>query len=86
MASSGFGPYHGQWHVDAPTKWIGAIPTLWVMTIVAFNNQQRKEAEMEWNGGEDGGGRRDDTASGGNDGNGDNDDSDGDSDSGNATT
>ena len=33
MASSGFGPYHGQWHVDAPTKCIGAIPTLWVMTI-----------------------------------------------------
>ena len=33
MASSGFGPYHGQWHVVAPTKWIGAIPALWVMTI-----------------------------------------------------
>ena len=33
MASSGFGPYHGQWHVDAPTKWIGTIPTLWVMMI-----------------------------------------------------
>jgi hypothetical protein len=31
MASSGFGPYHGQWHIDAPTKCIGAIPTLWVM-------------------------------------------------------
>ena len=29
MASSGFGPYHGQWHVDAPTMCIGAIPTPW---------------------------------------------------------
>ncbi len=33
MASSGFGPYHGQWHVGPPTKCIGAIPTLWVMMI-----------------------------------------------------
>ncbi len=27
MASSGFGPYHGQWHDEAPTKCIGTIPT-----------------------------------------------------------
>jgi hypothetical protein len=32
MASSGFGPYHGLWHDDAPTKCIGVIPTPWMMT------------------------------------------------------
>ncbi len=31
MASSGFGPYHGQWHDNAPTKCIGTIPTPWVI-------------------------------------------------------
>ena len=32
MATSGFGPYHGLWHDDAPTKRIGVIPTPWAMT------------------------------------------------------
>jgi hypothetical protein len=32
MATSGFGPYHGVWLDDAPTKHIGIIPTPWVMT------------------------------------------------------
>ena len=31
MASSGFGPYHGMWLDDAPTKHISIIPTPWVM-------------------------------------------------------
>ena len=34
MASSGFGPYHSMWHEDATSKWIGAIPTPWVMMFV----------------------------------------------------
>jgi hypothetical protein len=33
MALSGFGPYHGMWLEDTPTKGIDAIPTTWVMTI-----------------------------------------------------
>ena len=33
MVSSGFGPYHGLWLEDAPTKCIGVTPTPWVMTI-----------------------------------------------------
>jgi hypothetical protein len=33
MASSGFCPYHSMWHEDARSKWIGAIPTPWVMMI-----------------------------------------------------
>ncbi len=33
MASSGFGPYHGQWHDNAPSKCIGAIPTTWVKAL-----------------------------------------------------
>ncbi len=32
MAKSGFGPYHGLWLDDAPTKSIGVIPTPWIMT------------------------------------------------------
>jgi hypothetical protein len=32
MAKSGFGPYHGLWLDDAPTKRIGVIPTPWMMT------------------------------------------------------
>jgi hypothetical protein len=32
MAMSCFGPYHGLWHNDAPTKPIGIIPTPWMMT------------------------------------------------------
>jgi hypothetical protein len=32
MATSGFGPYHGLWLDDAPTKPIGVIPTPWKMT------------------------------------------------------
>lgn len=32
MAKSGFGPYHGLWLDDAPTKPIGVIPTPWMMT------------------------------------------------------
>jgi len=32
MAKSGFGPYHGLWLDDAPTKPIGIIPTPWMMT------------------------------------------------------
>jgi hypothetical protein len=31
MASSGFGPYNGPWHDDAPTKHIGIMPTPWTM-------------------------------------------------------
>ena len=27
MAPSGFGPYRGLWLEDAPTKYIGVIPT-----------------------------------------------------------
>jgi hypothetical protein len=27
IALSGFGPYHRIWREDAPSKWIGAIPT-----------------------------------------------------------
>ena len=34
MAKSGFGPYHGLWLDDAPTKRIGVIPTPWMMTRV----------------------------------------------------
>jgi hypothetical protein len=34
MAKSGFGPYHGPWLDDAPTKPIGIIPTPWMMTRV----------------------------------------------------
>ena len=34
MAKSGFGPYHGMWLDDAPTKHIGIIPTPWMMTRV----------------------------------------------------
>jgi hypothetical protein len=33
MASSGFCPYHSMWREDARSKWIGAIPTPWVMMI-----------------------------------------------------
>jgi hypothetical protein len=32
MAKSDFGPYHGLWLDDAPTKCIGVIPTPWMMT------------------------------------------------------
>jgi len=32
MATSGFGPYHGLWLDDAPTKCTGVIPTPWMMT------------------------------------------------------
>jgi len=32
MAMSGFGPYHGMWLDDTPTKHIGVISTLWAMT------------------------------------------------------
>jgi len=32
MAKSGFGPYHGLWLDDVPTKRIGVIPTPWMMT------------------------------------------------------
>jgi hypothetical protein len=32
MAMSGFGPYHGLWLDDTPTKRIGIIPTPWMMT------------------------------------------------------
>jgi hypothetical protein len=28
---SSFGPYHGLWHEDTPTKRIGIIPTPWTM-------------------------------------------------------
>jgi hypothetical protein len=31
MVWSGFGPYHGLWCEDAPTKHIGVIPTPWTM-------------------------------------------------------
>ncbi len=31
MASSVFGPYHGLWHDNAPTKCIGLMPTPWTM-------------------------------------------------------
>jgi hypothetical protein len=31
MASSGFGPHHGLWHDNAPTKRIGLMPTPWTM-------------------------------------------------------
>jgi hypothetical protein len=31
MAKSGFGPYHGLWLDDAPTRPIGIIPTPWMM-------------------------------------------------------
>ena len=31
IARSGFGPYHGLWLYDAPTKYIGIIPTQWTM-------------------------------------------------------
>ena len=34
MTLSGFGPYYGMWCEDAPSKWIGAIPTPWVMMFV----------------------------------------------------
>ena len=34
MGTSGFGPLHGLWLDDAPTKRIGIIPTPWVMTNV----------------------------------------------------
>jgi hypothetical protein len=34
MAPGGFGPYHGMWLEDTQTKCIGAIPTLWAMTLV----------------------------------------------------
>jgi hypothetical protein len=33
MAKNGFGPYHGLWLDDAPTKPIGIIPTPWMMTL-----------------------------------------------------
>jgi hypothetical protein len=31
MALSGFGPYHGLWHDNAPTKHIGIMSTPWTM-------------------------------------------------------
>jgi len=31
MVMSDFGPYHGLWLDDAPTKCIGVIPTPWTM-------------------------------------------------------
>ncbi len=34
MGKSSFGPYHGLWLDDAPTKPIGIIPTPWMMTRV----------------------------------------------------
>ncbi len=37
MVMSGFGPYHGLWLDDAPTKCIGIIPTPWRKThVLAF--------------------------------------------------
>ena len=36
MARSGFGPYHGQWLDDAPTKRIGVIPTPWMMMLCQY--------------------------------------------------
>jgi hypothetical protein len=32
MVWRGFGPYHGLWLDDTPTKHIGIIPTPWMMT------------------------------------------------------
>jgi hypothetical protein len=32
MVWSSFGPYHGLWCEDAPTKCIGIIPTQWMTT------------------------------------------------------
>ena len=32
MVTSGFGPYHGLWLDETPTKHIGVIPTPWTMT------------------------------------------------------
>jgi hypothetical protein len=34
MVTSGFGPYHGLWLDDAPTKRIGIMLTPWMMTDV----------------------------------------------------
>jgi hypothetical protein len=34
MVTSSFGPYHGLWHEDIPTKHIDIIPTPWMMTRV----------------------------------------------------
>jgi hypothetical protein len=34
MVFSGFGPYHGLWHGNAPTKHIGVMPTPWTMADV----------------------------------------------------
>ncbi len=34
MVTSGFGPYHGLWLDDAPTKHIGVMLTPWMMTDV----------------------------------------------------
>jgi hypothetical protein len=34
MMWSSFGPYHGLWLDDTPTKHIGAITTPWTMTRV----------------------------------------------------
>ena len=39
MATSGFGPYHGLWLDDAPTKCIGIIPIPWtMMPVLGFVN------------------------------------------------
>jgi hypothetical protein len=36
MAKSGFGPYHGLWLDDTPTKRIGVIPTPWMTRALGF--------------------------------------------------
>ncbi len=33
MVTSGFGPYHGLWLDDPPTKRVGVTPTPWTMTL-----------------------------------------------------
>jgi hypothetical protein len=45
MATSSFGPYHGLWLDDTPTKCIGAIPTPWMMTHVLGFVEILKEHE-----------------------------------------